>query len=107
MPRVRLELHGSLGRAFDPAPTGDALGLEAQVAPGETLGRLLERLVWEQPALERIYDPESRRVAEAVKLTVNGRAYHLVGGLTYLLNDDDVVAAFPVEVEEDGSDWSQ
>ena len=23
------------------------------------------------------------------------------------LNDDDVVAAFPVEVEEDGSDWSQ
>jgi hypothetical protein len=62
---------------------------ETEVAPGTTIHRLLARLVLEQPAVGGLYDPATRRLAEGVRLAVNGRNYELVGGLTYFLADAD------------------
>jgi hypothetical protein len=101
MPRVRLALPGAPGPGLAP------VDLEVAVAPGETLGRLLARLVREQPALTGLYDPAGNRVPQAVGLTINGRAFHLLGGLTYLLQDGDVVAAAPGQAVPDGQARSQ
>jgi hypothetical protein len=59
------------------------------MAPGETVARLLARLVSERPSFSRLYDANARRLAPGVLLTVNGRDFELVGGLTYFLHDGD------------------
>jgi hypothetical protein len=63
-------------------------------APGETLGHLLTRVVSERPGFAAIYDPATRRLGN-VSLLVNGRAYNLVGGLTYLLHETDTLTIGP------------
>lgn len=88
MPAVTLELQDSLGRALGAnGPAG--LAWQEEFALGEPLGRLLARLVSERPDFGALYDPSTRRLAARIGLTINGRDYQLIGGVTYLLREGD------------------
>ncbi len=95
MPTIKVEVMSWLARPFRDDGRDGTIAWQEDVAPGETLGRLLERLVNERAPFGEIYDPATRRVAEHVELVVNGRIYELVGGLTYTLHDADTVTVFP------------
>jgi molybdopterin converting factor small subunit len=95
VPTVNIEVLSWLARAFRDDGRDGTVTWQEEVAPGETLGRLLERLVNERPPVGALYDPAARRVADHVELVVNGRIYELVGGLTYTLHDGDTVTLFP------------
>jgi hypothetical protein len=82
---VNIALQGDLAGA---AASG-AAEWQHWVAAGETLGRLLARLVNERSGFGRLYDQERRQLAEGLSLRVNGRAYELIGGLTYILREGD------------------
>jgi molybdopterin converting factor small subunit len=92
---VKVEVLSWLARQFRSDGRDGPVSWQEEVAPGETLGRLLERLVSERAQFREIYDPEARRLAEHVELVVNGRIYELVGGLTYFLRDGDTITLFP------------
>ena len=95
MATVNVEILSWLARPFRPDGRDGTVSWQEEVAPGETLGRLLERLVHQRAPFREIYDPSSRRLAEHIELVVNGRIYELVGGLTYLLRDGDTLTIFP------------
>jgi hypothetical protein len=93
VPTVSLEVRSlTIGAA---GPDAEASQWQEPFASGETLGRLLERLVVQQPAFREVYDPTTRRVARQVDLLINGRIYELVGGLTYTLHDGDRLTVSP------------
>jgi hypothetical protein len=98
-----VEVLPPLGRAFRRDGQDTAASWQEDVAPGETLGRMLERTVYAQPPFRDIYDPPTRRVAAQVELLVNGRLYHLIGGLTYSLQEGDRVTVSKVNAAGAGS----
>lgn len=104
MARVTLEAYGPLGERLAPLEAAIPARLEVEVAPGDTLGRLLERLTYQHPPLESVYLTDQRRLTETVSITINGQPYHLLGGLSYLLHDLDTVALHPVAVGHPGSE---
>jgi molybdopterin converting factor small subunit len=91
VPTVTVELTASWARPAGGCESDAKVTWQEDVAPGETLGRLLERLVNERTSFREIYDPAGRRIADHVQIAINGRAYHLLGGLTYLLKDGDTL----------------
>ena len=99
MPAVTIEVPAELGRPLS-ASSGSDLSWQAEFALGDTLGRLFARLSIERPGFVSFYDPSTRRLADRVGLTVNGRNYQLVGGVTYLLRDGDrlTLASGPVDL---------
>lgn len=92
MPIVNLEVRGDLARALGSDGRRPGLVWQAEVASGDTLGRLLERLSYELGGFDTVYDAGSRRLKSELALTVNGRPYGLIGGLTYLLHEGDALA---------------
>jgi hypothetical protein len=85
---VRVELAGVPAGGSRP----ELLTRQEEVAPGETLGRLLARLAVTQPSVGALYDPTGRALLPRVSATINGRAYNLLGGLTYTLHEGDMIA---------------
>ena len=95
MPTVTLDVQSPLAQPLG-APDGNgALAWEEEVALGDTLGRLLTRLINERPGFRTIYDPATGRLADRIGLTINRRNYQLLGGLTYLLRDGDRLTLVP------------
>lgn len=100
MATVRVELVG-LGTNPDGRDGANRpVALQHDVAAGDTLGRLLERLVHEFPSFAALLDPRSGPILSGPALLVNGRPYHLIGGLTYLLRDGDRLSLLPGPVVE-------
>jgi molybdopterin converting factor small subunit len=102
LPTINIEIKSSLAPPFRTSGGEDAVEWQEEVAPGETLGRLLDRLIHQKPAFRSIYDPETKRVTNHVELVVNGRIYQLIGGLTYKLNDADTIGVLHGQAEEAG-----
>jgi molybdopterin converting factor small subunit len=102
LPTIKIEILSSLARPFLKGGGEGVVEWREEVALGETLGRLLERLVYQQPGFREIYEPGSRRVGDRVELVVNGRTYQLIGGLTYTLNDGDKITMFPRNADGSG-----
>jgi hypothetical protein len=65
---------------------------QQEVAPGETLGRLLARLAVEHELVGTLYDAARRDLRPPASATINGRAYNLLGGLTYTLHEGDTIS---------------
>jgi hypothetical protein len=43
----------------------------------------------ERSGFGKLYDVDQRQLADGLSLRVNGRAYELIGGLTYVLREGD------------------
>lgn len=95
MPAVTVEVLSWLARPFREDGREGTISWQEEVAAGETLERLLERLTQHKPPFAEIYDAADRRLAEHVELVINGRIYELVGGLSYQLSPGDTVTVFP------------
>ena len=89
MPSVTIRLAGGLSQT---GASAQSMGWDEEFALGDTLGRLFARMVVGRPDFEALYNPVTRRLAESVALTVNGRNYQLIGGVTYLLHNGDELA---------------
>jgi hypothetical protein len=98
-----VEIQAPLGRAFRHDGQDTTATWQEEVAPGETLGRMLERTVYAHPPFCDIYDPRARRLAAQVELLVNGRLYNLIGGLTYTLSDGDRITLSRANAGDVGS----
>jgi molybdopterin converting factor small subunit len=102
VPTINVEVLSSLTRLFVTDGHADQVRWQEDVALGETLGRLLARLVYEKPQFQQIYDPDSRRVTREVEVRVNGRIHELIGGLTYTLNNGDTITILPGNPDHGG-----
>jgi hypothetical protein len=65
---------------------------QQEVPLGETLGRLLARLAVERELVGTIYDASRPDLRPPASATINGRAYNLLGGLTYTLHEGDTIS---------------
>ncbi len=80
----------------------DRLTWQEEVAPGETLGRLLARLAVEHELVGRLYDASDRVLRLRASATINGRAYNLLGGLTYTLHEGDTISLGLGQISDSG-----
>jgi hypothetical protein len=103
LPTIDVEIQAPLGRAFRLNGQDISAAWQEDVAPGETLGRMLERATYAHPPIRDIYDPRARRLAPQVELLVNGRLYNLIGGLTYTLSDGDRITLSRASAADAGS----
>jgi molybdopterin converting factor small subunit len=92
--RVKVEVLSWVARELG-GQREDKAVWDEQIAEGETLGELMDRLADRFPSFGKFYDPADRRLEEHVELVLNGRLYDLVGGFEARLEPGDTVLIFP------------
>ena len=94
LPSVRVEVLSWLARGMN-GQRSDKAVWDEPIAPGESLGDLMDRLAGRFSHFADFYEPSSRILQEHVELVVNGRLYDLVGGFDTQLAAGDTVLLFP------------
>jgi len=74
------------------AGTGE---LEVALEDGDTVGKVLTRLVANYPALRQHLFDRDGKVESYINIFVNGRSIRFLDGLDTRLSEDDVLALFP------------
>ena len=94
---ITLELHGfladrlaALGRR-----RGTRVVVDARLQDGESVARLLGRLVEADARYALLFDPAAQRLPEHVEAVLNNRVLDLQGGLQAELHPGDVLTFIP------------
>jgi molybdopterin converting factor small subunit len=94
MDTIRLEILPWLSRSFDEEGAARVV-LTPEVAEGDTVRDLLDRVAVEHPALSQtLYDPDGK-LAVHISIILNNRLFELAGGLEAEVRAGDVVCLLP------------
>jgi len=95
VPEVKVEVYPWLStilKSRSRKTRGGRLLLELEIAEGETVGNLLDKLIaMEEKLRPHLFDPASGKFTDQISIVVNDRFIDLLDGLDTRLEDGDTV----------------
>lgn len=96
MARIRLEAMAWAAEALEHGT--EHLIQEEEIEQSTTVRDLLNRLATRHKGFDLVFDPNTQKLTEAVRVVLNGRLLELVNGLDSVLHDGDVLMLLPAYV---------